>query len=800
MNWGVRIGEPRSASEVFGLRGSKSAIRNPKSAISLALFSAVLASPFSANAATLEICEQELQISDSTFPNPQSAIRNPQSEIRNPKSTQRITGRVEDESGAALPRALVEAHDPKGKVLAKTRTNSRGEFVLDLPEGSYTVDVELAGFAPLKDQALEVTQSTPPLRLPLEIPSIQQQIVVTATNTEAPLPQVGSSVTVLTGDQLLRDGVATVGEALRRVPGLALVRSGGAGQLTSLFVRGGESDYTKVLIDGIVVNDPGGSYNFANLTASNIDRIEVIRGPQSALFGSDAIAGVVQIFTKRGTSEGLSPKPTVLVEGGTFATLRYGGGIEGKGERADYSAAFTRLDTDNNVSNGSFNQTTFTGNFGFVPFRKTELRAIFRAENGRTGVPGAWAFHRPDPDEYFHRRDLAGGVLFTHFATMLWTQKVSYTVSDSRQLSVDPADSGSFVPEFQGRRATETAFDFPFQFLNQTRRQRVNYQSDVTLPSGHLLTAGAEYERESGTIGDPSFEPLSALRNNCGAYVQDQWALYNRFFATVGVRLEHNGNFGFFAAPRASVALHVHEASGRSFWGLTKIKGNFGLGIKEPTLVESFSESPFFRGNPDLLPEKSNSWDAGIEQGFGGGRSVLEITWFDNRFRNQIGFATTNFTTFEGTFFNIGKTRARGVETILKTDLPRRWEISGGYTFLSSRVLESTSPLDPAFAKGQELFRRPRHSGYAELRWKPGSWTFGATGIAVGRRVDGDFSGLGMTRNPGYAIVNLLASYRLSELSSFFALVENAFDKEYMEVLGFPALRRHFRIGLRFGL
>src|SRR5204863_231825 len=185
---------------------------------------------------------------------------------------------------------------------------SRGEFVLDLPEGSYTVDVELAGFAPLKDQALEVTQSTPPLRLPLEIPSIQQQIVVTATNTEAPLPQVGSSVTVLTGDQLLRDGC----------------------------------------------------------------------------------------------------------------------GIEGKGERADYSAAFTRLDTDNNVSNGSFNQTTFTGNFGFVPFRKTELRAIFRAENGRTGVPGAWAFHRPDPDEYFHRRDLAGGILFTHLATVSWTPEMSY--------------------------------------------------------------------------------------------------------------------------------------------------------------------------------------------------------------------------------------------------------------------------------------------------------------------------------------------------------------------------------------
>jgi outer membrane receptor protein involved in Fe transport len=317
------------------------------------------------------------------------------------------------------------------------------------------------------------------------------------------------------------------------------------------------------------------------------------------------------------------------------------------------------------------------------------------------------------------------------------------------------------------------------------------------MPHGHLLTAGADYERESGSIGDPQ-SLTEAVRNNFGFFAQDQWALRDRLFAAAGVRLENNDSFGFFAAPRISLAFHVHQPSPGSAVGLTKIKGNFGLGIKEPTLVESYSQSPFFRGNPDLKPEKSVSFDAGIEQHFGEGRSLLELTYFDNRFRDQVGFVTTDFTTFEGSFFNIGKTRARGVEGALLLYLSPRWEAGGAYTFLNSRVLESTS-FDPVFAPGQELFRRPRHSGYVDLRWKPGSWTFGATAILVGRRVDSDFSGLGLNRNPGYGILNLMVNYRLSDSISWFVLVNNALDKEYMEALGFPALRAHFRIGLRAG-
>ncbi len=713
--------------------------------------------------------------------------------------THRVTVRVSDQSGAALPRATVQVRDRSGKLVADMRTNGRGEFVLDMKEGSYLATVALAGFVPLKDQPLEVGDSSPPLNFQLDIPTIEQQVVVTATATETPLSQVGSSTTVIKRDQLASEGAISVSDALRRIAGLTVIQSGGTGQLTSLFVRGGDSKYTKILIDGIAVNEPGGSFNFANLSIADIDRIEIVRGPQSALFGSDAVAGVIQIFTRRGTSEGLSPKPRALIEGGTFASYRYAGGVEGKGRRVDYSASFTRSDTDNAVINGAFNEETIASNLGIVTSKNTELRAVFRSEAGRTGVPGQYAFQRPDADGYYRHRDLAGGLTFTHQATVSWAQKISYTASDSRQFSADPIDSGDYVPAYQGHRAPFALSDFTYQTLNQTRRQRISYQSDVSLPKGHLVTAGADYERESGVVGDPNAKPLEAVRNNAGGYVQDQWALRNRFFAAAGVRMEHNENFGFFAAPRLSLALHLHQPAAGGIWGLTKLKASFGTGIKEPTLVESFSNSPYFRGNPDLKPEKSVSFDAGVEQRFGSGGGAIELTYFDNRFRNQIGFVTTDYTTFEGTYFNIGKTRARGFETAFRQNLGWRWEIAGAYTYLDGKVLESTSSFDPVYAKGQQLLRRPRHSGFVDLRWKPWRWTLGATGQFVGARVDSDFEYIGLAANPGYIILNLLASFRISDSISIYAIANNVRNEKYMEVLGYPALRANFRVGIRTG-
>jgi vitamin B12 transporter len=718
---------------------------------------------------------------------------------QNSSEYQKISGSIVDPSGAPLSRTVVEVRDIEGKVVAATQTNSRGEYSLELARGKYTLTATLAGFEPLKDKALQVPGTESPVQLTLQISSPQYHVVVTATQTETPMTQVGSSVSVISGKELSAKGINAVSDALREVAGVTVVQSGGLGSITSLFMRGGDSDYTKVVIDGIPVNEPGGSYNFANLSTSNIDRIEVVRGPQSALFGSDAMSGVIQIFTKKGTSEGLSPKPSVVVEGGNYSTFRYGGALEGSNDRMDYIVSFSRLDTDNSVPNNSFNEETITGNLGLHLSHKTELRAIFRGEAGRSGIPGPSAFERPDMDAYYRRRDESGALTLTYFQNPSWTQKLSYTVNDSRQFSANPLDSGSFTPSFEGRVAPFPYSDFVYQNLNQIRRQKINYQSDLILPSGHLFSAGGDYERETGISGDPTLNPAHAMRNNYGAYFQDQWSATNRFFATAGVRLDHNESFGFFASPRVSITFLAHQAGAESPLGITELKANFGVGIKEPTLTESYSTSIYYMGNPNLRPEKSVSFDAGIEQIFKSGKGALELTYFQNRFRDQIGFNITDYTTFAGSFFNLGKSRARGLEATLHYAIIPKLEFSGSYTFLDSEVLEVSNTSDPAFAKGQGLFRRPRHSGNVDLLWKPGRVSLGATALLVGTRVDSDYSGLNMTANKGYATLSFLASLRLIDDTSLFAVVNNAMDRHYMEVLGYPALGRNFRIGLRAG-
>ncbi len=715
------------------------------------------------------------------------------------QSHHQIGGVVSDQSGAPVPRVLIEVRSPSGPRAASVFSDDRGRFSLDLPDGNYFLEATFPGLAPISRYPLEVGPAAGPISLTLQVPAIAESIVVTATRTEAPAAQVGSSTTIILGSELEREGVASVTDALRRVAGITMTQSGGNGQISSLFMRGGESDYTKVMIDGIPVNDPGGSFNFANLPAAGIDRIEIVRGPQSALFGSDAMTGVIQIFTSRGASEGLEPKPSVALEGGSFATFRYQAGISGRGERLDYAASFARQDTDNHVLNGSFNDTTITGNLGFSPTRKSTLRTVFRGDAGRAGVPGQWAFYRPDSDQYYRHRSLAAGITYAYYATTFWTQTFSYTVSDSRQFSEDRIDSGSYVPHYRNLTSPYTFLDSPYQTPDQSRRQKIGYQSEFSLPRAHHLTVGMEYEKESGAVGDPRLDPLVAVRRNFGAYLQDEWSPSRSFFAAAGVRLEHNGSFAFSAGPRISLAWLAHQAPSGKLSGLTKIKANFGVGIKEPTLVESFSKSPFFMGNPKLRPERSLSYDIGMEQRLGTGGGVAEITYFENRFRNQINFITTDFATYAGTFFNLGKARARGIEASFRQPLPGKLEVAASYTFLDSLVLANSNVTDPVYAPGQPLIRRPRHSGYLDLKWKPGRWTLGATATVVGSRADSDFLGLGLTRNPAYGVLDLLASFRLFSGASIYAIVNNALDRSYMEVLGYPALPARFRIGMSAG-
>src|SRR3989338_991725 len=270
-----------------------------------------------------------------------------------------ITGTVLDPARAPLPRVTVQLLAAGGAELARTRTDAQGRFRFEgLSPASYTVVVELVGFERFSQSAAPGAS----VEAVLAVRPVRERVVVTATRTEAPPAPGGASTTVLTGEELSRGGV--LGGLLRPGPGAAVVQSGAPGAVSSLFVRGGENDHNKVLLDGIVLNEPGGTYFFSNLTAENLERVEVVRGPQSALFGSDAVASVVQLFTRRGQAETTRPHFSFSLEGGNHATGLGRAGMSGEAGRFDYSLAAARLSTENQAPNNGFRKTTLLANSG----------------------------------------------------------------------------------------------------------------------------------------------------------------------------------------------------------------------------------------------------------------------------------------------------------------------------------------------------------------------------------------------------------------------------------------------------
>jgi len=293
-------------------------------------------------------------------------------------------------------------------------------------------------------------------------------------------------------------------------------------------------------------------------------------------------------------------------------------------------------------------------------------------------------------------------------------------------------------------------------------------------------------------------DETTASRNNIGVTLEQQ-ALWRRVSASGGVRFEHNASFGNAAVPRASVAIVAHPAKGS--FGQTRLKATAGTGIKEPTIVQSFSRNDFFLGNPDLEPERSRTFDAGIEQRLAHDRVKMELTWFDNHYRNIISTRTLSFNPFRSQYFNIGESRARGVELTGETAPVTSFHVRGGYTLTASEVTDSEAGADTVFAVGQWLFRRPRHSGFAEASWTDARLSLDLFGAFVGRRVDSDFSALEppITSNDGHTTWDVRASYRITDRLALTAAIDNLTNAAYMEPLGYPALGRAVRAGIRAG-
>jgi vitamin B12 transporter len=707
---------------------------------------------------------------------------------------QQTSGSVVDSTGGALPRAVVRVIDAAGKEKSTTLTDASGRFALNVDGCSNcSVEASLTGF---QTSAAKLVASSA-LKIVLAPAPVSDEIVVTGTRGAAPAEAIGASVTTFTREDIERRGSMLISDLVRQTPGVAVIQNGGAGSVTSFFLRGGESNYTKVLLDGIPLNEPGGTFNFGGLTTTNLARVEVVRGAQSALYGSDAMSGVIQLVTNKG----VTAKPAFVssAETGTYSTNRGTGALAGAARGWDYSIGAAATATDNRVPHSRLTNNTVSWTAGGQATPKFQLRTVGRVESGRVGTPGQTAFGSKESDAFFDHRDAAIGGSITHEISGAWTQRAAYSFTRTRQDSTNLKADPSYTPAFGAAVAPFAFSDFTYDSNNLLRRQFLSYQADgrFNTPVTQLVTALVDWDGERATLTDRMAKTVvNASRNNVGVSVQHQ-LIGRRGSLASSLRAEHNDSFGDKWVPRVSGVFVAHSANGA--WGELAIKANAGRGVKEPTILQSFSPNAFFLGNAALLPELATTWDLGASQRLAHDRARIEAIYFDNKYKNQISTRTTNFTTFASQYFNVGDTNARGLELSGEAVVMPALRVSGGYTFTDSEIVKSTSEFSTVIKAGAWAFRRPRHSAFIRAAVTSGRVKADVDGQYVGARVDSDFSSLSpaITTSGKYWLWNASASVSITRNVDFYGRVMNLGDKDYMEPLGYQAWRRTVHGGVR---
>ena len=624
-------------------------------------------------------------------------------------------------------------------------------------------------------------------------PTIHETVVVTATGREMPESKVGASITVLGREQIEQRHALSTIDLLRTIPGVVAVRAGGVGNLTGVFVRGGESTYNKVLLDGMPLNEPGGAFNFASLSPENIERIEVLRGAHSALFGSDAMASVIQLFSVRPDTS--RPQLNLTVDGGTYNTAHLALGVGARTRGIEYSVFGSRLRTDNRDPNNESNTSTVSGSLTRLLTSGASMRLLGRGEFGRAGTPGTTAFGRPDMDAFFRHRD--GSVLggWNQPLGSRVTQQTSYSYIVTKYRSTNLVADPPYTPRFGDLVAAFPSSDFLYDSETALARHHFEYRADAVVARNQVLTAAFAYDGERGVLTNhrSTEAPQRPARNNTGTTVQYE-ATGDRLSVIGGIRFENNGSFGFYVAPRLAASWLVRPGSGDM--GSTRLRASVGRGIKEPLFIQSYSPSPFFLGNPDLKPERSRGFDVGVEQRVAGDRAAIEATYFANHFDDLISLGPFDPVTFNAQYENIGETRASGLELVGTAIAGGGLRITGGYTFLDSKVIRSISS-SPIFAPGRQLYRRPRHSGSLQASYSRNRVGVALGAVFIGSRVDTDFNFPTVSSNEGYAAWNASGNVRLAGRTAAFVTIENLADREYMEPLGYRGLGRAVRAGIR---
>jgi vitamin B12 transporter len=667
----------------------------------------------------------------------------------------------------------------------------------NLPDGQYRAVVLAPGFA---QQSLTFSiPQTQILTAELKLATTPQTVVVSATATPAPAEQTGTSVSLLNSDQLTLLNPVASSDALQYIPGAIVESTGRRGNLATLFVRGGESNYNKVLIDGVPVNTPGGVFDFGVVPMNNVERLEVERGPESTVYGSDAMTSVVQLWTATGSTH--TPLVQFGADGGNFSTANGYASVAGARGIFDYNLFADQFNTQGQGVNDAYSNSLQGGNIGIRISDRVAFRLRARHYNSWTGVQGAWWYNGnpvlpPDPNQYAHQNNFLASGDLTVSGPGAWQHEFSGFEYNHVALNVNPVDD------------LDRPFDSAFNSLSKYNRAGFAYQATYTPRPWALTTLGYTFEDENGYINNDSEFSTSTthgLRFNNYLFAQET-VTWKRLSVLAGLGYVNNSNFGGKVIPRISASALVLR--GNTLFSGTRLHVGYSEGIKEPSFEQTFGITGTYPTlpNPNLQPEQNRAIEAGVQQGLFSNRLSLSAVYYHNRFRDQIEYEY-NSVTGTSQYVNLNRSMAQGAEVILSGLIANHLSLTGAYTYTSTQI-QQAPPCDPAagcdpliYGVGAPLLRRPKQAGVMLLTYTKPRWgaTLGVT--AMGRRPDSDFL-FGyippIYYAAGYARVDLGGWYAIHHHVTAYCNVGNLLNNHYNEVLGYPALHANFRTGLRF--
>jgi len=593
-------------------------------------------------------------------------------------------------------------------------------------------------------------------------------VVITATGVETPKEQLGVAITVVDGQDFQTYHYETVDDALRNVPGVDIRRSGSLGKSTSVSIRGANSNQVQVLVDGVRVKSPTlGQADLSDLSPDLIERIEIISGPQSTRYGADAIGGVINIITKKGTGPFSA---WVQQEAGNYDTLRSRAGFAGTYKLFDYSFSASHLESNGQFKNDGSNVNALNGRLGVSLPLDSSLAFIIRYNKSDTGVPVKGVFPGPQPIVPIINPNAKQQSETTVMLLEAKTRPVTWWESTARisryensQGFQDPVDPG-------------VDFDFPIFAQVDVVRREAEWLNSLHLGSWSTSTVGLGYRHEEGD----NKGVFHTARHVPSIFFEQQLRFFDRLFLTGGFRNEDDSVFGSATTEHGSLAFVIKEVG-------TRIRGGAGTGFRAPTFNDLFF--PDF-GNPSLQPERSMSYDAGVDQKLWKGRIRLGLTYFHNEFENLITCCVPIPTAPFGGPVNVGSARSAGIEFTSEADLLPNLVASVNYTYTDSKDLQTKRWLP----------REPQHRWNIGLTWEPIRRLSLFTQVYV---VTQQWETFGEVYNSGYTRVDLGGTYRLIERYGLFQgvdltlRVQNLLNEGYAEVRGFPALGTNVLAGLR---